>query len=82
MQPEVEYCGHLVDKDGVRPMNANVEAVREAPKPKSVTELKAFLGMVNYYHGFLPKLSTVFILYCARVSHGIGHLAVVKPSGN
>ena len=42
-------------------MHANVEAVREAPIPTNVSELKAFLGMVNYYHSFLPNVSTVTV---------------------
>lgn len=30
----------------------------KAPAPTTVTELKSFLGMVNYYGKFLPNLST------------------------
>ena len=48
MQAEVAYCGYVVSKDGVRPMPANVEAVRKAPAPTNATELRSFLGMVNY----------------------------------
>ena len=29
----------------------------EAPQPDNLTQLRAFLGMVNYYHRFLPNLS-------------------------
>ena len=36
----------------------NLKAVRDAPFPINVSELKAFLGMVNYYRSFLPNLST------------------------
>ena len=31
----------------------------EAPRPTSVTQLRSFLGIINYYHRFLPNLSTV-----------------------
>ena len=35
-----------------------VEAIKEARTPTCVTELRAFLGMLNYYGRFLPNLST------------------------
>ena len=59
MQDSVIYCGYLISKNGVHPMASNVEAVAKAPVPTNLTELRAFLGMVNYYHGFLDKLATV-----------------------
>ena len=55
---EVTYCGYVVGKDGVRPMPSNVEAVKNAPAPTNVTELRSFLGMVNYYHAYMPNLAT------------------------
>ena len=59
LQAEVTYCGYVISKEGVRPMPSNVEAVKEAPAPTNVSELRAFLGMGNYYHAYLPQLSTV-----------------------
>ena len=41
------------------PLQSNLEAVRDAPSPTNVSELKAFLGMVNYHRSFLPNLSNV-----------------------
>jgi hypothetical protein len=35
-----------------------VDAVRKAPVPSNVSELRSFLGMVQYYHSFLPNLAT------------------------
>ena len=49
----------MVNKDGTSLMHANVEAVCEALIPTNVSELKAFLGMVNDYHSVLPNVSTV-----------------------
>jgi hypothetical protein len=39
-----------------------VRAMKEAPKPTSVTTLKAYLGMLTFCSKCLPKLST--LLYC------------------
>lgn len=59
MQPEVTYCGYIVNGDGVQPVAAKVEAIRNAPEPQDVSQLRAFLGMLNYYHKFLPDVATV-----------------------
>ena len=54
----VEYLGHVIDKNGLHPSPSKVQAIKQAPQPTNVTELKSFLGLVNYYHKFLPNLST------------------------
>ena len=36
-----------------------MKAVVDAPAPRDVSELKSFLGMVNYYGKFLPDLATL-----------------------
>ena len=48
-QSQMTCCGYVISKEGIRPMPRNVEAVMAAPSPGNVTELRAFLGMVNYY---------------------------------
>ncbi|XP_062404761.1 uncharacterized protein K02A2.6-like [Sardina pilchardus] len=59
MAPAVEYLGHRVSAAGLQPLEKKVRAIREALEPKNVTELRAYLGMINYYGRFLPDLSTV-----------------------
>ena len=59
MQDEVTYCGYVINKHGVKPMPDNVEAVEEAPAPTNTSELRSFLGMVNYYNNYLSGLSTI-----------------------
>jgi hypothetical protein len=36
-----------------------LEAVREAPEPQDVKQLKSYLGLLNFYNKFLPMLSPV-----------------------
>ncbi|XP_078409894.1 collagen alpha-1(XII) chain [Cetorhinus maximus] len=56
---EVTYLGHRVDAMGLHPVEDKVQADKDAPSPCNVTELKSFLGMINYYSCFFPNLSTV-----------------------
>ncbi|XP_024921034.1 uncharacterized protein K02A2.6-like [Cynoglossus semilaevis] len=59
MVPSVTYLGHRITAEGICPVEDKVRAVKEAPSPKNVTELRSFLGMVNYYGKFLQDLSKV-----------------------
>ena len=58
LMTEIEYLGHRITKEGLKPIQLKVRALAQAPRLKNVSELKAFLGLVNYYDKFLPNLST------------------------
>ncbi|XP_077870287.1 uncharacterized protein LOC144363558 [Saccoglossus kowalevskii] len=58
-QDSIEFCSHIIDKDGLHMTQEKIKAVVEAPKPENVTQVRAFLGLINYYHRFLPDLATV-----------------------
>lgn len=59
MNPSVEYLGHIIDAEGLRPSPEKVRAIQEAPEPKNLTELKSFIGLINYYSKFLSNLSMI-----------------------
>ena len=59
MQEKVEYLGHQISAAGLQPTEEKVRAVKEAPVPGDVTQLKSSLGLLNYYGKFLPNLSNV-----------------------
>jgi hypothetical protein len=39
-------------------MESKVKAIREFPQPKDASEVKSFLGLVNFYGKFVPKMDT------------------------
>ncbi|XP_058457000.1 uncharacterized protein K02A2.6-like [Malaya genurostris] len=51
------YLGHIISEKGLQPDPQKVETIRMAKVPENVTELKSFLGLINYYGKFLPNLS-------------------------
>ena len=57
MVSHVEYLGHRIDQGGLHPTAGKVEVIQKAPAPTNKTQLKAFLGLINYYCKFLPHLS-------------------------
>ena len=58
LAPSVIYLGHLIDSQGLHPVQEKVQAIQEAPQPTNVTQLKSYLGLLSYYSKFLRNLST------------------------
>jgi hypothetical protein len=56
---EIEYLGHVLGKDGVKPTPKHLEAIREYPAPCTTAELRQFLGLVGYYRRFVLGFSDV-----------------------
>ena len=59
MRLSVCYLGHKIDAEGLHPLDDRVRAIRNAPTPTSVSELKLYLGMLLYYNKFLLDLSSL-----------------------
>lgn len=57
--PSVEYLGHVISAEGIRPSSEKTRAVSNTPASQNVTQLRSFLGLLNYYGKFLPNLSSV-----------------------
>ena len=63
-QKDLEFLGHHISKEGIRPTKSRVEAIQNAPAPQKKVELQSFLGMLTYNSKFMPLLShTVHPLY-------------------
>lgn len=58
-QQQTEYLGFLIDKDGVKPDPKKIEAMRQLPEPKTVREVRGFIGMCSYYRRFIPNFSKI-----------------------
>ncbi len=52
---EVEFCGVLVNKHGVKPLPERVTCIREFKLPQKQKDLRRFLSTVNFYRRFIPN---------------------------
>ena len=68
--PRVEYLGHQISSDGIRPFPTKVEAIIKAPVPGNIQKLRSFPGLINYYGKFIPNLSTMLQLLNALLQAG------------
>lgn len=56
-QTEVTFLGHLVTADGSKPLADKVSAINDLPPPETLTQLRRFLGMMNFYRRFIRGAS-------------------------
>lgn len=52
----VKFAGFTVSSEGTKPDPAKLTALRSFPSPKSVTDLRSFLGLANQLGAFIPDL--------------------------
>ena len=72
LQYEIFYLGHKINKWGLSSIPEKLDAILNAPTPTNVSELKALLGMLNYFHKFSNKLSAILepLNYFEKDNHG------------
>ena len=64
--PELDFLGHHITCYGISPLPEKVQAIRDFPKPQTQRQLRRFIGLVNFYHRFLP--------HCADLMHPLHSL--------
>ena len=59
----IEFCGHEISKLGLHKSQQKVNAVINAPRPENVSQVRSFVGLINYYHcwfeTFIVSLFTI-----------------------
>lgn len=54
----VPFLGYTLTKEGLVMDQSKVDPILKFPTPKNRTQLKSFLGCINYYNKFLDKFSS------------------------
>ncbi|GFX59543.1 uncharacterized protein K02A2.6 [Trichonephila clavipes] len=57
--PTLNFLGFQVCSSGIKPLEDRVEAIFKFPKPTTITQLRRFLGMLNYYRRFIRQAAHI-----------------------
>lgn len=69
---EVEFLGMVVNREGIRVGKDRVEIVKSWPKPKSLTELRSFVGLLQFFRAFMKDFSKLAAPLTNLTRKGLG----------
>ncbi|GJY45733.1 putative reverse transcriptase domain-containing protein [Tanacetum coccineum] len=56
---KVQFLGHVIDSEGIHVDPAKIESIKDWESPKTLTEIRQFLGLVGYYRRFIEGFSKI-----------------------
>ncbi|GBN16646.1 Transposon Ty3-G Gag-Pol polyprotein [Araneus ventricosus] len=55
----IDFLGFNLSENGIKPLPDKVKCILDFPKPDTLTQLRRFLGMFNFYRCFIPKAAHI-----------------------
>ncbi|GBN45578.1 Retrovirus-related Pol polyprotein from transposon 297 [Araneus ventricosus] len=52
---EVQYLGFIINKNRIKPGSRKVESISKFPQPKSIHDVRRFLGLTSFSRRFFPN---------------------------
>ena len=56
---EIQYLGHILGTEGIKPVPAKTEAIRAMHLPVNLKQVCAFLGLVGYHRKFIRNFAKI-----------------------
>ncbi len=53
LKPKIQFLAYVVEEQGINTVDDKVAAVAEFPQPKTVNNVRSFLGLAGYYRSFI-----------------------------
>ncbi|GKC85735.1 putative reverse transcriptase domain-containing protein, partial [Tanacetum coccineum] len=97
LMDQVQFLSHVIDSEGIHVDPAKIESIKDCASPKTLTEIRQFLGLVGYYRRFIevhrsylcPKVARTlcegsenFMVYCDASRKGLGTVLMQKGEGH
>lgn len=58
-QSEVEYLGHLINRDGILPSRSKTASIDHYPVPRNAKQTHSFVSLCSYYRRFIRSFSDI-----------------------
>ena len=58
-EKSIKFLGYLISSEGLKPLPEKVLAIENYHKPTTASSLRRFLGMIGFYHRFIPKIAEI-----------------------
>ena len=58
-QKEVEYLGHVISKNIIKPSPTKIQKIKDFELPANVKQLRGFLGLTGYFRIFIKDYSAI-----------------------
>ena len=79
MLRKLEYLGYILTRTGIKPQSKKVQVILAISTPKSVRDLRSFLGMVQYYRDLWARRSEMLAPLTSLVGE-CGHTKVTRAN--
>jgi hypothetical protein len=56
-QSKLKYLGHVVSAEGIEVDQDKIKSIKEMKPPSNTSEVRSFVGIVNYYRSFIHNLA-------------------------
>lgn len=60
--PELKFLGYIINGKGIRPIPEKIEAISKFPRPQTISDLRRFLSMINFYRNIPRAADTQALL--------------------
>ena len=57
---QIHYLGHMLLAEGIQPIPEKLDSITNMPAPENQTKVKQFLGLLGYYHKFVPCFLDIY----------------------
>lgn len=57
----IEFLGFLLSPDGIEPLSDRIKYIQEFPQPTTLTQLRRYLGLFNFYRRCIPKAADIVV---------------------
>ena len=68
---EIQYVGHIIGFNSIRPMEEKLSCVREWPRPRTVFDVRSFLGLCGFYRRYVKGFTKIAALLHNLTAGGV-----------